>query len=369
MKSYDYLIVGAGLFGSVFAREMTDRGKKCLVIDRRNHIGGNVYTENVEGINVHKYGPHIFHTNDERIWQYVNRHAEFNSYRHRVRVVHGGTEYSFPINLKTLQQLWGVDSSEEARALLDIKKVAIGNPSNLEDWILSQVGEELYEIFVKGYTIKQWGREPRDLPSSIIRRIPIRTEANEDYFDDRFQGIPKGGYTGLVANLLKGIEVRLNCDFFQDRVGLTDLAGKVVYTGPLDSFFNCDLGNLEYRSLRFENEKLDLKQFQSLAQINYSEPDIPFTRIIEHKHFEFGTQSHTVITREYPTEWSKGAEPYYPINDSKNKKLADEYQRRAEKLREQILFGGRLAEYRYYDMHQVVGAALNAVERAIQTEG
>jgi UDP-galactopyranose mutase len=358
MKRFDYLIVGSGLFGTVFARFMKDRGYNCLVIDRRSHIAGNIYTEDIGGINVHKYGAHIFHTNDKNIWDYVNRFADFNNYRHKVFVKHSNHLYSFPINLMTLSQIWGVMTPAEARKKLKEVACIVEKPSNLEEWILSQVGEELYELFVKGYTYKQWGRNPSLLPSSIIRRIPIRTELNDFYFDDIYQGIPVGGYTKMMQNMLEGIEVKLGVDYIKNKSELDYLAKKVVYTGPIDEFFDYRFGPLEYRSVHFIHKHLNTPDFQGASVINYTEASVPFTRILEHKHFEFGRQPHTIISEEYPLEWKKGIEPYYPVNDEKNNATYRKYKELARESSPNVVFGGRLAEYRYYDMHQVVGSAL-----------
>lgn len=357
-KQYDFLIVGCGLFGSVFAREMTDNGFRCLIVDKRNHIGGNVYTENVEGINVHKYGAHIFHTNDKGIWDYVNRFAVFNNYRHKVFVNYNDRIYSFPINLMTLVQLWGINTPGEAVSALEKRKIANNTPANLEEWILSQVGEELYEIFVKGYTSKQWGRNPTDLPSSIIKRIPIRTDLNDFYFDDLYQGIPIGGYTRLVENMLKGIDFKPGVDYFKDRNELDGLADKIVFTGNIDQFFDYKYGHLEYRSLEFETEIINKPSFQGTSVVNYTRFEIPYTRILEHKYFEFGKTPTTVITKEYPSSWSAGKEPYYPICDETNNEKYNQYKKHAQQTCPNVIFGGRLAEYKYYDMHQVVGSAL-----------
>ena len=357
MKEYDFLIVGAGLFGSVFAREMTDSGKKCLIIDKRKHTGGNVYSENREGINVHIYGPHIFHTNDKEIWEYVNKFADFNNFVNRPKVNYKGKIYSFPINLMTLYQLWGTDTPTKARERLYQEKLNIKSPKNLEEWILSEVGEEIYKIFIYGYTRKQWGREPKDLPVFIIKRLPIRLNFNDNYFTDKYQGIPIDGYAKMIKNIQDGIEIKLNTDFFQQKEYFENIANTIVFTGRIDEFFNYDLGPLEYRSLKFETEFLDVKDFQGNALINYTEYDIPFTRICEHKHFEFGNQNYTVITKEYPDNWSKEKEPFYPINDIKNNNLYSGYKRKSELLSNYI-FGGRLAEYKYYDMHQIIASAL-----------
>jgi UDP-galactopyranose mutase len=362
---FDYLIVGSGLFGAVFAREMANNGFKCLVIDRRSHIGGNVYTENVEGINVHKYGAHIFHTNDKEIWDYVNRFAKFNNYRHKVFVSNRNRLFSFPINLMTLTQLWGIITPEAAADKLAKLSKPVDLPKNLEEWILSQVGEELYELFVKGYTQKQWGREPRFLPASIIRRIPIRTNLDDFYFDDLYQGIPEGGYTALIQNLLNGIEVRLEVDYIKNKSELNQLANHIVFTGAIDEYFDYEYGILEYRSIEFIHKHLEIPDFQGTSVINYTDKATPFTRILEHKHFEFGRQLNTIISEEFSVEWRKGMEPYYPINDERNSKMYSEYRNKAALLYPNVIFGGRLAEYKYYDMHQVVGSALSRVKRVL----
>jgi len=357
-EKYDYLIVGCGLFGCVFAREMTDAGYKCLIIDKRSHVGGNVYTENIEGINVHKYGAHIFHTNDKRVWDYVNKFAPFNNYRHKVFVSHDSNLYSFPINLFTLYQLYHTSTPNEAVAELERRKVPCDNPKNLEEWILSQVGTELYEIFIKGYTTKQWGKLPDKLPSSIIKRIPIRTELNDFYFDDLYQGIPTGGYTALIEKMIDGIDVKLNVDYFKDRAELDSLANNIVYTGKIDEFCDYKFGELEYRSLDFEHKVIETPSFQGTSVVNYTNIEVPYTRILEHKHFEFGKTNSTVITYEYPAKWEKGRESYYPVNDEANNKQYMQYKKYSEEQNPNVIFGGRLAEYKYYDMHQVVGSAL-----------
>jgi UDP-galactopyranose mutase len=357
---YDYLIVGSGLFGSIFARQMTDRGAKCLVIDKRNHIGGNCYTTNDGGIHVHEYGPHIFHTSSDRVWEYMNRWAKFNHFVYRPKVYHSGKVYSFPINLFTLYQLWGVRTPDEAISVLNEVKVPIKNPSNLEEWILSQVGEEIYQKFIYGYTKKQWNREPRDLPASIIKRLPIRLTYDDNYFEDKYQGIPIGGYTAIFERLLSGIDTETGVDYLRDRDHLEAKAKRIVYTGPIDEFFGCDMGRLEWRSLRFEHERL-WGDFQGNAAFNYTEANVPFTRICEHKHFEFGKQEHTVVTREYPQNWDPSKEKFYPLNDEKNNDLYTKYKDRVDGQR--YILGGRLADYKYYDMHQVVGSALVRSEK------
>lgn len=362
---YDFLIVGAGLFGSTFAQQAKERGKTCLIIDKRSHTAGNSYTEKIEGINVHKYGPHIFHTSDEDIWNYVNKFAEFNSYVNRPKVNYKGKIYSFPINLFTLYQMFGVGTPEEAKQLLADLKTNNKFPKNLEEWILSEVGEEIYRTFIYGYTKKQWGREPRELPASIIRRLPIRLTFDDNYYTDKYQGIPIGGYTQMIEKMQEGIEVRLGVDFFEDRVKFESMAETIVFTGPIDEFFGHQHGELEYRSLRFETQILPIEDFQGNALINYTEEGIPFTRICEHKHFESTKSGSTVITKEYPQAWSSGEEKFYPVNDEENNTRYLLYRKMAEDLSPKYIFGGRLAEYKYYDMHQVIGSALVKARKAI----
>ena len=362
-KKYDYLIVGAGLYGAVFAQEETKRGKKCLVIDKRKHIGGNIYTENIEGINVHKYGAHIFHTSKKKVWDYVNSFVEFNRFTNSPIAIHNGKIYNLPFNMNTFYQLWGVKTPEEAKAKIDEQRsefMHIKSPSNLEEQALVLGGRDIYEILIKGYTEKQWGRSAIDIPAFIIRRLPFRFTFDNNYFNDTYQGIPKGGYTKLAQLLLTGIEVLTNVNYFENRHELESLADRIVYTGKIDEFFDYRFGKLEYRSLHFENEVLNCKDFQGNAVVNYTEKDIPYTRVIEHKHFEFGTQEKTVITREYPHEFSKDDEPYYPINDAKNQAILEKYKALALNF-PNVIFGGRLAEYKYYDMHQVIDSALSCV--------
>lgn len=366
-KQFDYLIIGCGLFGTVFAREMTDKGFSCLIIDKRDHIGGNIYTEEIEGINVHKYGAHIFHTNDKSIWDYVHQFAVFNNYRHKVFVNHHGKIYSFPINLMTLFQLWGTITPEEAIKELERRKVINTSAANLEEWVLSQVGEEIYEVFIKGYTTKQWGRDPKLLPSSIIKRIPIRTDFNDFYFDDLYQGIPVGGYTRMVSNMLQNIEVKKGVEYFKHRDELNDLASNIVFTGHIDEFFDYRFGQLEYRSLKFETSIIDTPSFQGTSVVNYTQREIPYTRILEHKYFEFANTKGTVITKEYPVAWSKGMESYYPVCDLTNNEKYGLYKKYAESTCPDIIFGGRLAEYKYYDMHQVIGSALAKTKSIMQS--
>jgi UDP-galactopyranose mutase len=359
---YDYLIVGAGLFGNVWAHEATKRGKKCLVIDRRNHIGGNTYCENVEGINVHYYGAHIFHTNDKEIWDYVNSFVEFNRYTNSPVANYYGELYNLPFNMNTFYQMWKVRTPEEAKAKIQeqIDAANIKDPKNLEEQAISLVGTDIYEKLIKSYTEKQWGRKCVDLPAFIIKRLPVRFTFDNNYFNDRYQGIPIGGYNKLNEKLLEGSDVRLGVDYFGNKAELDSLAKQIVYTGQLDEYFGFKLGYLEYRSLRFEHQTLDTPNYQGNAVVNYTDGETPFTRIIEHKHFEFGTQDKTVITHEYPQEWTPGQEPYYPVNDDKNDRLLREYRKLAEN-EGNVIFGGRLAEYRYYDMHQVIGSALKKV--------
>jgi len=361
---YDYLMVGAGLFSAVFAHEATKRGKKCLLIDKRDHIGGNTYCENINEINVHKYGAHIFHTNDKKIWEYVNQFVEFNNYINSPLAKYKNKLYNLPFNMNTFYQMWGVTTPIEVQDIIhqQIQKYGVKEPSNLEEQAISLVGKDIYEILIKGYTEKQWGRKAIDLPSFIIKRLPVRLTYDNNYFNDRYQGIPIGGYNMLTKGLLNGIEVKLSRDYFDDKNYFDSLANKVVYTGSIDQYFAYKEGHLEYRSLDFEHCELDIDNYQGNAVVNYTEYKIPFTRIIEHKHFEFGNQSTTVITKEYPSEWKMGSEPYYPVNNSKNNKILDAY-RLLEDREKQVIFGGRLAKYKYYDMHQVVAAALSTIKK------
>ncbi|MGG3739462.1 UDP-galactopyranose mutase [Aeribacillus pallidus] len=363
---YDYLIVGAGLFGAVFAYEATKRGKKCLVIDKRSHIGGNVYTENVEEINVHKYGAHIFHTNDKKIWDYVNQFAEFNRFTNAPIANYKGEIYNLPFNMNTFNKLWGVITPQEAKQKIEEQKRAAGitEPKNLEEQAISLVGIDLYEKLIKGYTEKQWGRPATELPKFIIKRLPVRFTYDNNYFNDKYQGIPIGGYTAIIEKMLEKCDIRLNTDFFQNREELEKEAKKIVFTGMIDEFYNYRFGVLEYRSLIFENEILDVDNYQGNAVVNYTDRETPYTRIIEHKHFEFGTQEKTVITKEYPKEWKKGDEPYYPINNERNNELYKKYKELADQEKN-VIFGGRLATYKYYDMHQVIASALKKVEEEL----
>ena len=361
---YDYLVVGSGLFGSVFARQAADAGKKVLVIDKRPNIAGNVYTEKVEGINFHKYGAHIFHTNNTEVWNYVNRFATFNRFTNSPVANYKGELYSMPFNMYTFNKMWGVVTPEEAAAKIEEQKKEItGEPQNLEEQAISLVGRDIYEKLVKGYTEKQWGRDCKELPAFIIKRLPVRLTFDNNYFNALYQGIPIGGYTKLVENLLEGIEVRLNEDYLEDKAKWNAMAEKVVYTGAIDAYFDYALGNLEYRSVRFENEILDVPNFQGNAAVNYTDKETPWTRIIEHKWFEFGKDENgndlpkTIISKEYSSEWKPGDEPYYPVNDKKNGELYQKYKALAEK-EENIIFGGRFGEYKYYDMDAVIASAL-----------
>ena len=366
MKTYDYLVVGAGLFGAVFAQEAKKAGKSVLVIDKRNHIAGNVHTEEVEGINVHIYGAHIFHTNNKKVWDYVNRFAEFNRFTNSPVANYKGELYSLPFNMYTFNKMWGVVTPEEAAAKIEEQKNAAGitDPQNLEEQAISLVGTDIYEKLVKGYTEKQWGRDCKDLPAFIIKRLPVRLTFDNNYFNALYQGIPMGGYTKMVANMLDGIEVRLGVDYLENKAELDALANKVVFTGPIDAYFGYKLGALEYRSVRFETEILDKPNFQGNAAVNYTDRETPWTRIIEHKWFEFGTQPKTVISREYSSEWKVGDEPYYPVNDEKNGALYAQYKELA-KGEENVIFGGRLGEYKYYDMDAVIASALDFCEREL----
>ncbi len=369
---YDYLVVGSGLFGSVFARQATDAGKKVLVIDKRPNIAGNVYTEKVEGINFHKYGAHIFHTNNTEVWNYVNRFATFNRFTNSPVANYKGELYSMPFNMYTFNKMWGVVTPEEAEAKIEEQKKEItGEPRNLEEQAISLVGRDIYEKLVKGYTEKQWGRDCKELPAFIIKRLPVRLTFDNNYFNALYQGIPIGGYTKLVENLLDGIEVQLNVDYLVDRAKWDAIAEKVVYTGAIDAFFNYSLGNLEYRSVRFENEVLDIPNFQGNAAVNYTDRETPWTRIIEHKWFEFGKDENgndlpkTIISREYSSEWKPGDEPYYPVNDEKNGALYKEYRALADQ-EGKVIFGGRLGEYKYYDMDAVIASALECAKRELR---
>lgn len=367
---YDYLIVGAGLFGAVFAHEMHNQGKKCLVIDKRDHIAGNIYTKPVNGINVHMYGAHIFHTSDKKIWEYVNQFAEFNNYINSPIAVYKDELYNLPFNMNTFSKMWGIRTPAQAKAKIaaQIAEAGITEPKNLEEQAISLAGRDVYEKLVKGYTEKQWGRDCKELPTFIIKRLPLRFTYDNNYFNDPYQGIPKGGYTQIVEQLLAGIEVRTGVEYRafmlenEAKGAKADTFDKILYTGMIDEYFDYQLGALEYRSVRFETEVLeDEDNYQGNAVVNYTEREIPYTRIIEHKHFEFGKQDTTVITREYPSEWKKGDEPYYPVNNDRNNALFANYQELAKKEKN-VLFGGRLGQYKYYDMDKVIAAALEMAE-------
>lgn len=368
---YDYLVVGSGLYGAIFACEACKKGNKVLVIDKRPNIGGNIYTEKIEGINVHKYGAHIFHTNNKKVWEYVNKYATFNRFTNSPVANYKGELFSLPFNMYTFNKMWGVVTPEEAMAKIEEQRKEIkGEPTNLEEQAISLVGRDIYEKLIKGYTEKQWGRDCKDLPSFIIKRLPVRLTFDNDYFNALYQGIPVGGYTKMIENMLDGIEVRLNVDYLENKEELDKLAEKVVYTGPIDAYFDYKLGYLEYRSVRFENELLDKPNFQGNAAVNYTDRETPWTRIIEHKWFEFGKDEKgndlpkTYISREYSSEWKPGDEPYYPVNDEKNSNLYAEYKELAEK-EEKVIFGGRLGEYKYYDMDTTVASVLDKCDEVL----
>ena len=361
--TYDYLIVGSGLYGATFAHQATQKGKKCLIIDRRPYPGGNVYCENVEGINVHKYGAHIFHTSNKKVWDYVNSIVDINRYTNSPLACYKGKLYNLPFNMNTFYALWGVRTPQEAKAKIEEqrKEAGITTPRNLEEQAISLVGKDIYEILIKGYTEKQWGRKCTELPTFIIKRIPVRFTFNNNYFNDIYQGIPIGGYNKLIEGLLQGIEVKCNADFFDDRTYFEALAETIVFTGKIDEFYGYRFGKLAYRTLRFETELLDCENYQGNSVVNYTEKDIPYTRIIEHKHFEFGTQPCTVISKEYASEWVEGAEAFYPVNDEKNNNLYQTY-KKTENSEKNVIFGGRLAEYKYYDMDKVIEKSLLAIQ-------
>ncbi len=365
---YDYLIVGSGLFGSVFAHEAALKGKTCLVIDKRSHIGGNIYTENIEGINVHKYGAHIFHTSNKKIWDYINQFAEFNRYTNSPVARYKNEVYNLPFNMNTFNKLWGVFTPEEAKAKIaeELAGVQIDEPKNLEEQAIKLVGKTIYEKLVKGYTEKQWGMKATELPPFIIKRLPVRFTYDNNYFNDLYQGIPIGGYTQIIQKMLdnSNIQIRLNCDFFENRQELQECANKIIFTGPIDKFFDYKYGQLEYRSVRFETEVMDTDNFQGNAVVNYTEYEVPYTRIIEHKHFEFGTQPKTVISREYSDKWTIEKEPYYPINNETNNALYQKYAELASTLPD-VIFGGRLGQYKYYDMHVVIAEALELCNKEL----
>ena len=362
---YDYLIVGSGLFGAIFAYEAKKRGKKVLVIEKRNHIGGNIYTEEIEGIRVHKYGAHIFHTSNKEVWDYINQFAEFNRYTNSPVARYKNELYNMPFNMNTFHELWGVITPKEAKQKIEEEKqeANIKEPKNLEEQAISLVGKTIYEKLVKGYTEKQWGKKATELPNFIIKRLPVRFTYDNNYFNDKYQGIPIGGYTKIIEKMLDGIEVRLNCDFFEHRNELENIAEKIIFTGPIDKYYDYKYGELEYRSLRFETEILDEENYQGNTVVNYTEFGVPYTRIIEHKHFEFDTESNkTVITKEYPIKWEKGKEEYYPVNDEKNSILYSKYKALADNDKK-VVFGGRLGEYKYYDMDKVIEEALRRTKK------
>jgi len=365
---YDYLIVGAGLYGSIFAYEASKRGKKVLIIDKKDHVGGNVYTEKRENINVHVYGAHIFHTSNQSVWHYMNQFARFNHFINAPLAYYQGHIYNLPFNMNTFHQLWGVITPEEAQAKIAEQQALskVDHPKNLEEQAINLVGYEIYEKLIKGYTEKQWGRDCKNLPAFIIRRLPVRFTYDNNYFSDIYQGIPVGGYTPIIEKMLEHVDVMLNTDYFKHRESLDAMAKRVLYTGPIDQFYNYQHGVLEYRSLRFEHELLNMPNYQGNAVINFTERNIPYTRIIEHKHFEFGQQPQTIITKEYPDPWSLGKDPYYPINDDVNQTIYQQYLKKAEQEKKYI-FGGRLAEYQYFDMHVIVERALDLVNKEFST--
>ena len=364
---YDYLIVGAGLFGAVFAYEATKKGKKCLVIDKRDHIAGNIYTKETENINVHQYGAHIFHTSDRKIWDYVNSFADFNNYINSPVAVYKDELYNLPFNMNTFSKMWNIKTPSEAKAIIEnqIEELNITEPQNLEEQALSLVGTDVYEKLIKGYTEKQWGRDCKELPAFIIKRLPLRFTYDNNYFNDRYQGIPIGGYTKIVEKMLEGSDVLLDTDYFEFIKDNEGIADKVLFTGMIDEYYDFCYGHLEYRTVRFETEVLDCDNYQGNAVVNYTDREVPYTRIIEHKHFEFGKQEKTIISREYSTEWEPGMEPYYPVNNERNNDLFEKYKALADK-EEKVIFGGRLGNYKYYDMDKVIIAALEAVEKYVR---
>lgn len=364
---YDYLIVGAGLFGAVFAYEATKKGKKCLVIDKRDHIAGNIYTKETENINVHQYGAHIFHTSDRKIWDYVNSFADFNNYINSPVAVYKDELYNLPFNMNTFSKMWNIKTPSEAKAIIEkqIEELNITEPQNLEKQALSLVGTDVYEKLIKGYTEKQWGRNCKELPAFIIKRLPLRFTYDNNYFNDRYQGIPIGGYTKIVEKMLEGSDVLLDTDYFEFIKDNEGIADKVLFTGMIDEYYDFCYGHLEYRTVRFETEVLDCDNYQGNAVVNYTDREVPYTRIIEHKHFEFGKQEKTIISREYSTEWEPGMEPYYPVNNERNNDLFEKYKALADK-EEKVIFGGRLGNYKYYDMDKVIIAALEAVEKYVR---
>ena len=364
---YDYLIVGSGLYGSIFAYEANKRGKKCLVVEKRDHIGGNIYTKEIEGINVHWYGAHIFHTSNKEVWDYIQQFAEFNRYTNSPVANYKGEIYNMPFNMNTFNKMWGVVTPKQAKEKIEeqIAECKVAEPKNLEEQAINLVGKDIYEKLVKGYTEKQWGRPANELPPEIIKRLPVRYIYDNNYFNDLYQGIPVGGYTKIIEKMLQGIEVRLHTDFLENKDELVNVAKKIIYTGPIDAYYDYKYGELEYRSVSFETEVLDEENYQGNAVVNYTEYEIPYTRIIEHKHFEYGTQPKTVISREYPSTWKKGDEPYYPINNEKNNELYQKYVKLSMQ-EENIIFGGRLGLYKYMDMHHVVDEALKMVGKELK---
>ena len=376
---YDYLIVGSGLFGSIFAYEANKKGKKCLVIDKRSHIGGNIYTEKIDEINVHKYGAHIFHTSNKEVWQYINQFAEFNRYTNSPVARYKDELYNMPFNMNTFNKLWGVVTPEEAKQKIEEEKrqAGITEPKNLEEQAISLVGKTIYEKLVKGYTEKQWGKRATELPSFIIKRLPVRFIYDNNYFNDTYQGIPIGGYTQIIEKMLEEIETRLNCDYFEHKSELENIAEKIIFTGPIDKYYDYKFGELEYRSLRFETEELEMENYQGNAVVNYTEYEVPYTRIIEHKHFEYGpslgeiakgqTTNKTIITREYPDKWIQGKEPYYTMNDERNTVLYSKYKELADND-SKVIFGGRLGQYKYFDMDKTVESALKCIKENIINE-
>ncbi len=374
---YDYLIVGSGLFGAIFAYEANKAGKKCLVIDKRPNLGGNIYTEKIKGINVHKYGAHIFHTSNKEVWEYINQFTEFNRYTNSPIAMYKNELYNLPFNMNTFNKLWGVVTPDEAKKKIEEEKKETGiiDPKNLEEQAISLIGKTIYEKLVKGYTEKQWGQKATDLPSFIIKRLPVRFIYDNNYFNDTYQGIPTDGYTSIIEKMLNGIETRLNCDFFENKKELYDIADKIIFTGPIDQYYDYRFGELEYRSLRFETELINQENYQGNAVVNYTEYDIPYTRIIEHKHFEYGTslgkiaegeaKENTIISREYPDKWVKGKEPYYPINNEENNNLYIKYNEIAQNDNK-VIFGGRLGQYKYYDMDKVILSALECVKKELK---
>ena len=364
---YDYLIVGSGLFGSVFANEAKKKGKKCLVIEKRPHIAGNIYTEEVEGIQVHRYGAHIFHTSNKMVWDYMQQFAEFNRYTNSPVAYYKGELYNMPFNMNTFYKMWGTITPDEAKEKIaeQIRESGIETPTNLEEQAISLVGKDIYEKLVKGYTEKQWGRRATELPPEIIKRLPVRFTYDNNYFNDAYQGIPIGGYTQIIEKMLEGTEILLNTDYLEEKDKFDQMAEKIVYTGPVDAYFDYKYGELEYRAVRFETEVLETENYQGNAVVNYTEYEVPYTRIIEHKHFEYGTQAKTVISREYPVTWHKGEEPYYPVNNEKNNLLYQKYEKDALNEKK-VIFGGRLGRYKYYDMHHVVAEALQCAENELE---